>query len=272
MASKNDLIKKAESELGYLEKSKTNYNNYGKDILYYKREYSGADNVTKYAYDTGHYKSYGWAAWCQTFIAYIFLMVFGKDLANKLLCGMLYSASTMDVKNAFVAKGRQISLSKAEAGDLVYRSRSGGGHVGLVIGRSSSGQIITIEGNSSSADITSWNGGAVVKHTGATWEWCVRPDWSLIPKDPETWQWVYSGGFWYYQNNFGENKHGWAKIKETNGDKYHWYYFSKTGAMQTGSLKIDGKWYFFMPDTDKNQNGMLCVTDSEWALVVWSGD
>ena len=271
MANKEDLIKLATSELGYLEKSAANYKKYGVSCLYSKTGYAGADNYTKYAYETGHYKTVGWAAWCETFISWLFLKAYGKELANSLLCGMSASASTMDVKNVFVKKGRQVPLNRAEAGDLVYRSRNGGGHVGIVVGRSGAGQIITIEGNSSSTDITSWNGGAVVKHTGASWEWCVRPDWSLLPAEPEavTWKWVQAGDKYYYQNNKGENTHGWAKIAESGGDRKHWYYFNTKGAMQTGAKEIDGKYYFFWPKADQNE-GMMCTTDAEGALVIWS--
>ena len=182
MPNKEDVIKLAESELGYLEKALTYYKQLGKDCLYPKTKYAGDSNVTKYAYETGHYKSVGWAAWCQTFIAYIYMKTFGKELANKMLCGKLASASTMEVKNAFLAKGREVPLKDAKAGDIVYRSRNGGGHVGLVKGWKN-GKIWTIEGNSSSTDITSWNGGAVVEHVGATWQWCCRPDYSLVVDD-----------------------------------------------------------------------------------------
>ena len=182
MATKNDLIKLAESELGYVEKSASAFKKYGTDCLYTKAGNAGSDNLTKYAYETGHYKIVGWAAWCQTFIAYIFLKTFKKELANKLLCGKLMSASTMEVKNAFLAKGRGVPLKDAQPGDIVYRSRNGGGHVGLVKGWKN-GKIWTIEGNSSSTDISSWNGGAVVEHVGATWQWCCRPDYSLVVDD-----------------------------------------------------------------------------------------
>lgn len=267
MATKKDLLALAQSELGYLEKSKANWNKYGKECLYPKTQYAGQDNVQKYSYEVGHYDYCGWAPWCQSFIGWLFLKTFGKELANKLLCGMLGSASTMDVKNAFVKNGRQVLLSAAQAGDIVYRSRSGGGHVGLVVG-TQNGKIVTIEGNSSSSDITSWNGGAVVKHVGASWSWCCRPDWSLTEPNVETWHWVQSGDKWYYQNSKGQNKHGWAKIRETGGNYYHWYWFNTRGVMQTGDKQIDGKWYFFQPDG--TLEGALCDTDDSGALKVWS--
>ena len=259
MPGAKELVAAASAEVGYLEKSKENYSLYGSDCLYYKTKFAGADNYTKYAFELrnvglGHPNGH---AWCQTFVAWLFWSVFGEQDANRLLCGMLTSASTMDVKDVMVRQGRQVPLNMAKAGDIVYRSRKGGGHVGIVKGRSSSGQIITIEGNSSSTDITSWNGGAVVEHIGATWEWCVRPDYN----EPETWAWIQSGGKWYYQNNRGENWHGWKLIKESAGEFSHWYYFDAVGAMLTGVHWIDDKLCLFMPYGDLQ--GAMCVTDGD---------
>ena len=260
-----EVITLAQGEVGYLEKSKDNYMLYGANCLYPKIDFAGADNYTKYAYELhnaglGHKNGY---AWCQTFIAWLFWKTYGADLANQLLCGMLSSASTMDVKTAMINAGRQVPLNKAQACDIVYRSRSGGGHVGLVISRSTDGKIITVEGNSSASDITSWNGGAVVQHTGASWEWCCRPDYSIID-----YHWIQDNGKWYYQNGLGQNWHGWGKIKETAGPYYHWYWFNSKGAMVTGAKEIDGKWYFFQPDGPLE--GAQCITDSNGALIIWS--
>ena len=267
MADINDLVAKAKDELGYLEKSRANYDLYGANCLYHKTKYAGADNYTKYAYELraaglGHPNG---QPWCQSFVNWLFYKTFGADLANQLLCGKLSSASTMEVKDAFVRSGRQVA--SVEPGDIAFRARSGGGHVGLVIGYAN-GKAITIEGNSSSTDITSWNGGAVVKHTGAPWTWYVRPDWSLIRPKEEVWKWIQSGGKWYYQNRDGKNLHGWAKIKESAGPYFHWYWFDKTGAAATGGVQIDGKWYFFMPEGEFE--GAECLTTSTGALTVWS--
>lgn len=255
--NKNDVIKLAQNELGYLEKSQQNYSLYGVNCLYYKEGYAGKDNLTKYAYETGHQNG---QPWCQTFIAWLFLNCYGRDVADRLLADKIESASTMEVKDAMVSKGWLVPLAKAEPGDIVFRSRNGGGHVGLVEGRDSYGRIITIEGNSSSADISSWNGGAVVRHIGASWEWCCRPDWSILPKD-ESWNWNEVGGIWYYQNDAGENMHGWALIKETQGIFLHWYYFNTQGQMLVGHHWIDNKLCLFMPSGALQ--GALCVSDDE---------
>lgn len=267
---KQDVLDLAYAEEEYCEKAKKYLDKYGVSILYDKTNFSGSDNLTKYAYELnqarlGHPNGY---AWCMTFICWLFWKCYGTDLADKLLCGKLRSASTMVVKDAFLKYDRLVPLAKAQAGDLVFRSRNGGGHVGLVVGRSSSGQIITVEGNTSPIDPTSWNGGCVARHVGASWEWCCRPDYSLLPKEPETWHWVHVGKDWYYQNQDGVNKHGWDLIKETHGNYSHWYWFDNTGKMATGWRWIDNKLCLFYPSGDLE--GALCISNSSGYQDPWN--
>ena len=264
MSGKKEVIGVATAELGYLEKSLSAWKKYNTQCLYDKTKYAGDGNVQKYAWETGHYKTVGWAPWCMSFVVWCLMAVLGKDNANTLLCGMFNSASTMDTKNAMVKAGRQVALSKAEEGDIVFRSRNGGGHVGIVTGRSSDGKIITVEGNSSSSDITSWNGGAVVKHIGASWEWCCRPDWAKVEN---TWHWVEENGIWYYQDKYGNNKHGWEKIKEIQGNKRHWYYFNDKGQMLTGAKWVNGKYCCFMDSGPLE--GALCRSENDGYQYIW---
>ena len=261
MASRKNVVSVAEAELGYLEKSLANWNKYGTACLYDKTKYAGSDNVQRFAWETGHYNNVGWAAWCMSFVVWAFMAVYGKDKANELLCGMFDSASTMDTKDAMVKAGRQVPLNMAEPGDIVFRSRKGGGHVGLVVGRSTSGQIISVEGNSSSTDITSWNGGAVVKHTGASWEWCCRPDWSIIEDDKTKMRWVYDGKYWYYQDGYGRNTYGWKVIN------HHWYAFDGKGKMRTGVFHEGDKTYYLQESGDLE--GACCKTDESGNLEPW---
>lgn len=262
--AKKEFVGVAKAELGYLEKSIAAWNKYGKSCLYDKTKYAGDDNVQKYAYETGHYRSVGWAPWCMSFVVWCLMAVLGKDKANTLLCGMYNSASTMDTKNAMVNAGRQVAQAKAEEGDIVFRSRNGGGHVGIVIGRSSDGKIITIEGNSSSSDISAWNGGAVVKHTGASWEWCCRPDWSKVEN---TWHWVKDKGIWYYQDADGRNSKGWREIPVTGGTDTYWYYFAEDGAMQTGAIWLGDEPYYLMEKGPLE--GACCKTDDRAVQRPW---
>ena len=134
--TKQDVLDLAYSEEEYVEKAKKYLDKYGVSVLYDTTNFSGSDNLTKYAYELsqaglGHPNGY---AWCMTFICWLFWKCYGTEVADKLLCGKLRSASTMVVKDAMLKKDRLVPLAKAEAGDIVFRSRSGGGHVGLVIG------------------------------------------------------------------------------------------------------------------------------------------
>lgn len=265
---KQDVIDLAYAEEEYVEKAKKYLDKLGPEILYDKTNFAGSDNLTKYAYELnqaglGHPNG---QAWCQTFIAWIYWKSYGPELADKLLCGKLRSASTMEVKNAF-PKGQFIPLEDAEPSDIVYRPRTGGGHVELVVGRSSTGQLITVGGNTSPLDKTSWNGGQVARHIGAPWTWCVRPDYSILDAYPG-WHWIQYDGDWFYQDYYGNNWHGWLKVKESAGDFYHWYWFDKRGIMATGAAEIDGKWYFFQPDGPLE--GACCITDESGALKIWN--
>lgn len=262
------VVTLAQEEIGYLEKSKADYELYGSDCLYPKTRYAGADNYTKYSWELrqagcGHPNG---QYWCETFIAFLFFKCYGKEIANKMLCGMLSSASTMDVKDAMIKGGRQVPLNTAKPGDIVFRKRTGGGHVGLVVGRDSSGKIITVEGNTNVGDATSWNGGGVAAHTGGSWEWCVRPDYSLAYE--EKWDWVESGGKWYYQNQYGQNWHGWKCIKERQGDNSHWYYFANNGEMLVGAQWISDKLCLFMPLGPLQ--GAMCKSDDDGYQHVWN--
>ena len=259
MSAAGQVVGIAEAEKGYLEKSLANWEKYGTNCLYTKTRFAGADNVQKYSYETGHYNKYGWAPWCQSFVNWCIMSAVGAAKADKLLCGMYKSASTMDTKNAMVNAGRQVELSKAQPGDIVFRSRNGGGHVGIVKGWKN-GKIVTIEGNSSANDITSWNGGAVVEHTGASWTWCCRPDWSLVEK-PEGWHWVKADGVWYYQDDDGRNTYGWKVIN------HHWYYFAKDGAMMTGAVWINDEPYYLMERGELE--GACCKTDERGVQRPW---
>ena len=160
-----------------------------------------------------------------------------------------------------VRSGREVPIEDAQAGDIAYRSRSGGGHVGIVKGKRA-GQIVTIEGNTSAADSSSWNGGEVAEHVGASWQWIVRPDYSF-----DDWHWVRSGGKWYYQDADGRNSYGWKPIQETTSEAKHWYYFDEKGAAVTGMQVIDGERYYF------EESGPLCCalnnTNDQGALGVW---
>lgn len=269
--TKQNVLDLAYSEEEYVEKAKKYVDKYGVSVLYDATNFSGSDNLTKYCYELnqaglGHPNGY---AWCMSWICWLYWKCYGTNLADKLLCGKLRSASTMVVKDAFLKQDRNVPLAKAQSGDIVFRSRSGGGHVGLVVGRAADGKIITVEGNTSPTDKNSWNGGQVARHVGASWEWCVRPDYSILEKDDDPgWHWVSWDGDWFYQNKFGRNSYGWRTIKETAGQYFHKYWFDERGVMARGARKIDGKWVFFQPEGDLE--GAQCKTDETGVHYVWN--
>lgn len=267
MSAAGRVVGIAQAEIGYLEKSLRNWDLYGINCLYDKTRYAGADNVTKYGFETGHsaISSIGWAPWCMSFVVWVLMAAFGKEKADKLLCGKYKSASTMDTKDAMIKGGRQVSLSKAKPGDIVFRSRSGGGHVGIVKGWQD-GKIVTIEGNTAADDATAWNGGCVAQHIGGSWKWCCRPDWSLV-EEPVAWHWVKSGADWFYQDADGRNTYGWKLIQETAGTKKHWYYFDGVGKMCRGIVMYKDKYYYLQPTGALE--GACCKTDDEGALHIW---
>ena len=87
-----------------------------------------------------------------------------------------------------------------------------------------------------------------------------------IGTDPG-WHWVQDGTGWYYQDKNGLNKHGWAKIEQTDKQGSHWYWFNAKGRAVTGVQVIDGKRYYFQPDGPLEC--ALCITDGDGALQVW---
>ena len=86
--------------------------------------------------------------------------------------------------------------------------------------------------------------------------------------NPDEYHWVNDGNNWYYQNNLGENVHGWKKIKETDGEYYHWYYFDSKGKMLTGVLH-DGTDIYYLTESGPLE-GACCKTEDSGRLVVWN--
>lgn len=72
---------------------------------------------------------------------------------------------------------------------------------------------------------------------------------------------------------FEQNENGWKYLKEdvnayavsewinVNGI---WYYFDKTGTMQTGWVRTDKKWYYLDPSTGGMKTGWLLSSDGNW--------
>lgn len=123
---------------------------------------TGTNNVKYNTWLNGHVST---DPWCQAFIDWCFYTAYGAEGANILLCGNSKTASTMSQKDSFISAGRTVHSPKA--GDIWWRKRSGGGHVGLVVKATvfgNSANIVTVEGNTSSSNSGSqWNGDGVFK-------------------------------------------------------------------------------------------------------------
>lgn len=168
---RNKVIKIAENEVGYLEKSKTAYQKYGVTILYDKKNGAGYDNYTKYGYDMhGIYPSVMDfpASWCDAFVDWCFFKAYGKATAKSLLGG---NFDDYTVASAQMFKNHNALDNKPEVGAQVFFTKNGAVsgcyHTGLVIAVSKDGKTITtIEGNTSAtgSNIVA-NGGCVAKKT-----------------------------------------------------------------------------------------------------------
>ena len=147
--AKKAVVDLAESEVGYHEKA-SNSN------LDDKTSNSGGANWTKYARDldalpnfyNGQKNGY---AWCDIFVDWLFVHIFGEELGRKMLyqpeqsagAGCLYSAGYYKQANAF-------HRTNPRVGDQVFFSYSPGeySHTGIVVDVNGN-TITTIEGNTS---------------------------------------------------------------------------------------------------------------------------
>ena len=159
-----DVVKIAQDEVGYLEKSSNAY-------LYHKTLNAGKNNYTKYAYEfdtkyIGFYngKKNGFA-WCDVFVDWLLVTAFGVEKGRELLCQPLKSLGagcgySMDY---YKAKGQ--FYKKPKKGDQIFfynSSKTGIAHTGLVYAVDNT-YVYTIEGNTSSESGVVANGGAVAK-------------------------------------------------------------------------------------------------------------
>lgn len=185
------VVAKATVEIGYVEKASCY-------ALYDKTANAGSGNWTKYANDldeigtiyNGRKNGY---AWCDMFVDWCFITTFGVELGMKLLCqpyggagaGCTYSMSYYKNKGQF-------HKTNPRPGDQIFFTNDGGktsNHTGLVV-KVSGGKVYTIEGNTSSAPGVVDNGGCVRdKSYSLTYSKIAgygRPDWSLVPPDPDS--------------------------------------------------------------------------------------
>lgn len=145
----NAVINIALAEVGYLEKA-TNA------TLDDKTANAGSNNYTKYWRDI--YPAYQGQPWCACFVTWVFVIAFGKAMAQKLLkhYPYVYCPTMADL---FTLN------ANPKVGDIVIFKHNGVfTHTGIVI-KVSGDQFWTVEGNTSGGSTIIANGGAVCKKT-----------------------------------------------------------------------------------------------------------
>lgn len=145
----NAVINIALAEVGYLEKA-TNAN------LDDKTANAGSNNYTKYWRDI--YPAYQGQPWCACFVTWVFVIAFGKAMAQKLLKHYPY-VYCPTMANLFTLN------ANPKVGDIVIFKHNGVfTHTGIVI-KVSGDQFWTVEGNTSGGSTIIANGGGVCKKT-----------------------------------------------------------------------------------------------------------
>ena len=164
MNTVDKVIKVAEAEIGYLEKSKEAYKK-NPQIIYEKTAGAGSDNYTKYGKEMHEIypKVMDFPAfWCDAFVDWCFQKAYGVSNAKGLLGG--YDDYTVNSASLYNRKGALDT--KPKVGDQVFFTKngmiSGCHHTGLVYAVDNN-YFYTIEGNTSSAKEVIRNGGCVAK-------------------------------------------------------------------------------------------------------------
>jgi hypothetical protein len=164
------VINRAIAEVGYCEKSRTAYKK-NPDILREKTAGAGHDNYTKYGKEMHNIYPAVMdfpAAWCDSFIDWLFYKEYGVATAKNLLGGKF---DDYTVASALAYQSKTALNKTPEVGAQIFFTRNGKAsgcyHTGLVIAVSADRHTVTtIEGNTSAtgADIVA-NGGCVAKKT-----------------------------------------------------------------------------------------------------------
>lgn len=157
------VLATAEKWVGYLEKSRAEYNK-DHSIVYEMTAGAGRDNYTMVWEDVK--PAFQGQPWCQGFIFWIFYKTFGADLAKRVLYlddwkgfDSWSNYACFAWADNFERHGARYQSSKAKVGDIIYFTKS---HTGIVY-KIADGYVYTIEGNTSVADAVVSNGGGVYR-------------------------------------------------------------------------------------------------------------
>jgi hypothetical protein len=250
-----DLIEKAKSWTGYLEKKdNNNLDNFTAN--------AGNNNFTCFArnYKLHTGQNLQGQPWCAMYVSEVFVQLFGLEAAMKLLGGALYHYCPSGV-NQFKKVGRW--YTKPEPGDVIFFTNGTRAyHTGIVIEITNT-KVKAIEGNTSGASGVIENGGGVCQKSYAlTYDRIMgygRPDWSIVQAKVKKSGWKEEDGGWRFYN--GDTglciRNDWYEDTEKN----LWYWFNEAGIMVTNAwYQYNGTWYYLGPD------GAMCtsqlVTDS----------
>lgn len=161
MSKIDELIQLAENEVGYLEKSKAAFTS-DPLVIYDKTKGAGSDNITKYEADLVKCVGYPYAqgvAWCDMFVDWLFISIFGKDKAKEIIGG--WSAYTPTSAQFYKNMGRW-SETPIRGAQIFFRNNTRICHTGIVY-KVDALRVYTIEGNTSSTAGVVPNGGCVAK-------------------------------------------------------------------------------------------------------------
>ena len=129
MSELKQIIDIALAEVGYLEKSKKEYEK-NPEIIYDKYAGAGEDNCTKYAKEMDDLNLYNgkknFYPWCKVFVDWCFVQSAGESRARELLLG--WTAGVQQEYNWY--KANKMVYSTPEVGDLIIFGDCD--HIGIV--------------------------------------------------------------------------------------------------------------------------------------------
>ena len=155
MSLVDDIIKKADSFVGYLEKkSNSKLDDFTAN--------AGSNNYTMFARDYKNFTGINiqGQAWCDCFVDTMFCYVVGADIAKKLLGG--FSAYTPTSANYFKQMNAWHTANPQKGDIIFFKNSTRICHTGIVY-KVERGHVYTIEGNTSAAKGVVANGGGVSK-------------------------------------------------------------------------------------------------------------
>ena len=148
---------------------------------------AGGNNWTKYARDLDNYpefyngKKNGYA-WCDIFVDWLFVSVFGVDRGREMLYQPLQSAGAGCLYSAqYYKENRAFNRADPQVGDQIFFSYSSGeySHTGIVVDVNGN-TITTVEGNTSDSV-----GRRTYETSNRTIAGYGRPNWQLALEDWE---------------------------------------------------------------------------------------